>query len=66
MFPQSKISIFAVVKGYHAYKVKPDVGEILECEMEPGNPHDRIEHGAVLASVAHDIASLRKYVEADF
>ena len=26
-----EIRVYAVVKGYHAYKVKPKVGDVLEC-----------------------------------
>ena len=35
-----EIRVYAVVKGYHAYKVKPEVGDVLECHKEPLNSHD--------------------------
>ncbi len=40
MFSIKEISIHAVVKGYHAYRIKPDVGDVLRCQREPGNPRD--------------------------
>jgi len=32
--------IFGVIKGYHAYKVKPIVGASFKCLAEPDNPYD--------------------------
>ena len=36
-----EIRIYGVVKGYHAYRVKPRVGEVLVCKMEPENTYDK-------------------------
>lgn len=35
-----KANVFAVIKGYHGYKIKPEVGEVLDVRHEPGNVHD--------------------------
>ena len=39
-FPKSEISIFACVKGYHAYKIKPQLHEILEVKLDFANKYD--------------------------
>ena len=43
--PQFEMYIEATVRGYHAYfdNASVRIGEILTCEMELDNPHDKYE-----------------------
>lgn len=35
------INVYAVIKGYHHYHVKPDVGDVLRCFPEADNVVDK-------------------------
>ena len=37
---QSEFSIFACIKGYHAYKVKPNIGQMLQVKHDKHNTYD--------------------------
>ena len=41
MYNIREIRIYAVVKGYHSYRIKPTVGDVLMCEKEEENPYDK-------------------------
>ena len=37
----SEILIFACIKGYHAYKIRPTVGDILDVRRNEKNQYDK-------------------------
>ena len=40
-FPSSDILVYACIKGYHAYKIKPDVHEELVIKLDHFNKFDK-------------------------
>ena len=44
-FELSTITMFARIKGYHAYRVKIDNGAVLSVQTEPHNKYDKMAPG---------------------
>ena len=59
----SSFSYASFIRGYHDYKEiwTPDIGEVLEVEAEPSNPHDSMatavkRNGGVVGHVPRSLA----------
>ena len=68
MFKLQKIKIQSIVKGYHHYKIKPDIGVVCNVVREPNNKYDNFamavlnENGNIIGHVPATPVALNKVI----